>query len=627
MRIKRLTMIAVQLLLLPALVTIGFLFPITADRVVNAQGETYTFTNAGATGHTGPTQTHLDNAYRGTNLEGQVISRNGIQEWTIPATGTYRIEAWGAQGGRSVNSGGGSGGLGAYVSGEISLSEGEQLKILVGQQGGNSSGGGGTFITTSSNTPLFVAGGGGGGGEGSNGGTDEGHHGSSGTSGTTNSTGPSGSYGGGGINGQGGNGTSQGVGAAGGGGLLTNGQRGGTASAVGIAFVNGGRGGYGSVGQGGFGGGAGAGHNQNGCGGGGYSGGGGSWQAGGGGGGSFNAGENQVNQSGVNSGHGKVVITVIDNKPTPFAVNWDEDNEFPSTVAKNADYNLSLGFSNPEDAMEWNKDEVKLVIEWVRNGNVVHKQEFQLSKTYAPGESGIETQTITVPDLADGTYDVRYKLLHSPSDRDADKMQVFKGVQISSGLNIAFLDDNRFPKEWIVNEKRKTVIAFTNEEDRTLKSSETKVKVDWLKGNQVIHSELIPISRNIGSGTVFRETVSLTPPSLSGTYTVRYTVINGGLSSLESQVFNDVMVHGKDGVWQISSLSDQVKGNIVSWSGVRFNPDRDVTVNIGDKVSKVKVQYHVPMMFSIPRLFGGGEWKPMITVDSEAVMHKEKPAW
>ena len=57
-----------------------------------------------------------------------------------------------------------SGGRGAYMSGEFILSEGDVLKILVGQQGSGSSsaagGGGGTFVATDSNTPLLVAGGG-----------------------------------------------------------------------------------------------------------------------------------------------------------------------------------------------------------------------------------------------------------------------------------------------------------------------------------------------------------------------------------------------------------------------------------------------------------------------------------
>ena len=58
------------------------------------------FTNAGATGRFGPTQAQVNAAYTGTDLDGRVtINTQGIQEWTVPFSGIYSIEAWGAQGG------------------------------------------------------------------------------------------------------------------------------------------------------------------------------------------------------------------------------------------------------------------------------------------------------------------------------------------------------------------------------------------------------------------------------------------------------------------------------------------------------------------------------------------------
>ena len=60
----------------------------------------YDFSNAGATGRLGPTQTQVNSAYAGSNLAGNVtINAQGIQEWTVPLTGEYRIEAKGAKGG------------------------------------------------------------------------------------------------------------------------------------------------------------------------------------------------------------------------------------------------------------------------------------------------------------------------------------------------------------------------------------------------------------------------------------------------------------------------------------------------------------------------------------------------
>ena len=52
------------------------------------------FTNASATGRTGPTQSQLNTAYSGTDLSGNVtIITQGFQEWTVPYTGTYSIQA------------------------------------------------------------------------------------------------------------------------------------------------------------------------------------------------------------------------------------------------------------------------------------------------------------------------------------------------------------------------------------------------------------------------------------------------------------------------------------------------------------------------------------------------------
>src|SRR5688572_15323246 len=81
---------------------------------------TYTFTNCGATGKFGPTQGQVNAAYAATNLNGTVVvTGNGIQTWTVPTTGLYRIETYGAQGGtESVNK---YGGRGAIMRGDFNL--------------------------------------------------------------------------------------------------------------------------------------------------------------------------------------------------------------------------------------------------------------------------------------------------------------------------------------------------------------------------------------------------------------------------------------------------------------------------------------------------------------------------
>ena len=53
-----------------------------------------------------------------------------IQSYTVPITGKYRIECWGAQGGTDGNI---AGGLGGYTSGNINLTKGRTLYVVVGQ--------------------------------------------------------------------------------------------------------------------------------------------------------------------------------------------------------------------------------------------------------------------------------------------------------------------------------------------------------------------------------------------------------------------------------------------------------------------------------------------------------------
>ena len=130
--------------------------------LINAQ-QTYTFTNAGATGRLGPTQLQINSAYAATNLNGLVTSNNGVQTFTIPTGGSYRIEAWGASGGNSLYTG-----KGAKVIHHVTIPAGTVLKIVVGQMGSlyatsNSDGGGGGSFVGPLTGGLYVAAGGGGG--------------------------------------------------------------------------------------------------------------------------------------------------------------------------------------------------------------------------------------------------------------------------------------------------------------------------------------------------------------------------------------------------------------------------------------------------------------------------------
>ncbi|XP_024863789.1 ALK tyrosine kinase receptor isoform X2 [Kryptolebias marmoratus] len=94
------------------------------------------FHTCGAVGPEGPTPTQCSNSYRSSNVNVTVGTEGpfkGIQMWRVPETGTYRITAYGAAGGRSVMAMSRSHGV--YMTGDFLLRRGELLHILVGQQG------------------------------------------------------------------------------------------------------------------------------------------------------------------------------------------------------------------------------------------------------------------------------------------------------------------------------------------------------------------------------------------------------------------------------------------------------------------------------------------------------------
>ena len=239
---------------------------------------------------------------------GQVWNYNytgGIQSFSTPCNGTYKLEVWGAQGGRWSGNSTESGGYGGYSQGTVIISKKDTLYIVVGAKGGSNgtwsyngggsggnyngnyggSGGGATHIGTrngtlaqyGNTTGLYIVAGGGGGGS-SYDSTNTIRYGGAGG-------GNSGSSGGGYQNGYGGS-------QSGGGGNQTNNSNY-----------------YGKFGQGA------ASQFQNGAGGGGLYGGGGanSTNASGGGGGSGYIGgvTGGTTQNGVRSGNGYARITLI----------------------------------------------------------------------------------------------------------------------------------------------------------------------------------------------------------------------------------------------------------------------------------------------------------------------------
>lgn len=316
---------------------------------------TFQFTNGNSIGNTGPTISQLNYSNVGNTWVSDTnyfnVATRGIQLWTVPATASYNITVAGASGGNNTaGTTGNIGGAGALLTTTVSLTQGQQIAIVVGQRGGDrsnvnsqgfaitgASGGGGTFVYDLANVVYYaVAGGGGGAGIITNNFSGNVQNARHDTQNGGNVIVGSGYYANGGLGGLGGNVSSRnsiygGPGA----GVLGYGVT------VGQTVVNGmagqGRTGNwlgGNIGQkstgfantlvGGFGGGGSAGFGDNSYvsgmvagGGGGYSGGGAGGNSGasnasnGGGGGSYYAGILVNGVSGANFGNGYVVITKL----------------------------------------------------------------------------------------------------------------------------------------------------------------------------------------------------------------------------------------------------------------------------------------------------------------------------
>lgn len=269
----------------------------------------YEFTNvtfsAALTGATGPSTLQAQNAMTGTPAPSSwntnvahFTTNNGIQLWTVPASGNYRIEAAGASGNPASSTN-----RGAIIIGEFALEKDQKLRIVVGQSPLGTGGGGGSYVvkeTGSTNDDIYVIAGGGGGKTGGAGGTAT----VANSSNTVN-------------NGNGGIANNGSWNGPTGGGFFTSGQlstgspRGNPGSgflqgSAGGATTDGGTGGFGGGGSGGGDSAAGGGA------GGGYSGGsGGPDGSSGQGAGSYPNGANQVNTANARSGAGYVTITKL----------------------------------------------------------------------------------------------------------------------------------------------------------------------------------------------------------------------------------------------------------------------------------------------------------------------------
>ncbi|WP_238986188.1 glycine rich domain-containing protein, partial [Brevibacillus borstelensis] len=279
---------------------------------------------------------------------------NAPETWTVPpGVRSIKIEAWGGEGGKNIHDGTSwNGGKGGYAYGNLSVTPGETLTVVVGGKGGDNTygsskwagggyngggdvtertgdydgagcGGGASDVRkggTALSNRIIVAGGGGGAGGGF---TTAGHGGEGGA--------------GGGLTGQNG----QTAGRAGGAGGTQS-----TGNALGIG--GNGRGGTtkaGGAGGGGYWGGlAGASHD---------------WAGGGGGGSSYYGGvTNGGTRTGVRTGDGQVVITILNQPPTLTLTSPPENQtltEGQAIYTGNNDFTIRLTAddADPLDTLEY----------------------------------------------------------------------------------------------------------------------------------------------------------------------------------------------------------------------------------------------------------------------------------
>ena len=129
--------------------------------------DSVTLTPCNASGRLGPTSSQCNTEYSSAPFtptnSAHFSVNNGIQLWTVPVSGTYRIKALGARGGRVYNytqtnpyayypSHGtganwrdpynngtvkGTAGFGAWTEGEFTFTQGDKIAVLVGQHGGD----------------------------------------------------------------------------------------------------------------------------------------------------------------------------------------------------------------------------------------------------------------------------------------------------------------------------------------------------------------------------------------------------------------------------------------------------------------------------------------------------------
>lgn len=310
----------------------SFLNPLTGGKETGHSGDGYariTYTTQGIIDTTDAYKQTTDSS--STSTAGTPVTfdyKGTVQTFTAPATGTYQLEVWGAQGGNVTTTSTATGGKGGYSKGTVTLNKGETINVYVGGQGTE-------IIGTNAETGGWNGGGGNysaGGGATGGGATDIRKGGTSLTDRIIVAGGGSGAAWGN-VNGASGGGLKGSDGESWSG--YASGLGGTQTSGGGYSGTPSGGGQYQTVTNGTLGiGGRGSGSSSGGSGGGGgyYGGGGGMISAGGGGSGYIGGVTDGAMDSGVNIGNGKAIITPLQTGPNQVTETIVDSEEVETTT-------------------------------------------------------------------------------------------------------------------------------------------------------------------------------------------------------------------------------------------------------------------------------------------------------
>lgn len=358
-------------------------------------------------------------------------------------------------------------------------------------------------------------------------------------------------------------------------------------------------------------------------------------------------------------------FTEIEVKNKRINVEWNDENTFPKYWIANEKKNVPIAFKNDGSQILENKIDSEggnASQDWSKWTHYNNSYYWVSSSQYNDVEKGMVFKGVSPNDHTTYIYDYYpyyvtkgstylisvYLKTNTPITKNLIGYIVSSdGGQhiIASQSKTVTLTDQWQKIDFLVTTNETTTNAgfgvnLSNMEGRTVYAAlpifqETstflkdlvKMKVQWKNAqNIVIKETTIDLLSNLGAGSTYRDEKQLQAPTVSGEYKVEYKLWDStnNIWSEAIQSYENIKVLSYTPEWRIFDYID-VQNNTVYWTGKRFDPLRDITIDDSSDPLKITVEYHVPMMFPITRYLGGGNWNPMITVTATAKIKREEP--